>query len=99
MTTFLVTAASGHLGRLAVDALLARGVAPETVRAGARDTAKLADLDDLGVIPVRADYDDPASLAQAMATDGGEELRFLFISGSEVGRRQPQHQAVVDAAS
>lgn len=47
---------------------------------------------------MRADFDDPACLTQAMATDG-EELRVLFISGSEVGKRQPQHQAVIDAAA
>ena len=41
----------------------------------------------------RADYDDPSSLRAAFA--GADRL--LFVSGSEVGRRVPQHQAVIDA--
>ena len=44
--TILVTAASGHLGRLTVHALLERGVDPSTVVATARDTSAIADLAD-----------------------------------------------------
>jgi NAD(P)H dehydrogenase (quinone) len=41
----------------------------------------------------RADYDDPASLADAFAG----ATRVLFVSGNAVGARIAQHRAVVDA--
>ena len=93
--TILVTGASGHLGRLVVASLLARGVAPAEIRAGARDTAKIADLAEQGVQTVRLDYTDAASLASAV--DGVE--RVLLVSGSEVGQRVAQHAAVISAAA
>ncbi len=67
MTTYLVTGASGHLGRLAVLALLERGIAPSDVVATARDTDALSDLAARGVVTRRADYTDPASLEEAFA--------------------------------
>ncbi len=93
--TLLVTAASGHLGRLTVEALLARGVPASEIRAGARDTAKVADLAAKGVQTVHLDYDDPASLADVVA---GVE-RMLLVSGSEFGNRVAQHTNVIDAAA
>lgn len=93
--TILVTAASGQLGRLVLDALLDRGVDPATVRAGARTPAALAPYAERGVEVVHLDYDDPASAAAAVS--GAE--RVLLISGSEVGRRVAQHRTVVDAAA
>ena len=92
--TILVTAASGHLGRLVVDALLRRGVDPSDVVATARRPEALADLADRGVEVRRADYDDPSSLDAAFA---GVD-RLLFVSGSEVGARISQHRNVVHAA-
>jgi NAD(P)H dehydrogenase (quinone) len=88
-----VTAATGHLGRLVVDQLLRRIPAAQVV-AAVRDPGKARDLAARGVEVRRADYGDPASLDAALA--GVEKL--VFISGSEVGRRVAQHQAVVDAA-
>jgi NAD(P)H dehydrogenase (quinone) len=93
--SLLVTGASGHLGRLVIDALLERGVAASGIRAGARDPAKIADLAERGVQTVHLDYDEPATVADAIA---GVD-RVLLISGSEVGRRVAQHQAVIDAAA
>ncbi|WP_193608823.1 NAD(P)H-binding protein [Nocardioides lijunqiniae] len=93
MTT-LVTAASGHLGRLVLDSLLERGVAPDSIRAGARTPASLAAYAERGVSVVPLDYNDPASVTAAV--DGADKV--LLISGSEVGQRVPQHAAVVDAA-
>ncbi len=92
--TILVTAASGHLGRLVVDALLRRGVAPSEIVATARKPEVVTDLAELGVEVRRAVYDEPASLDVAFA--GADRL--LFVSGSEVGARIPQHRNVVDAA-
>lgn len=93
--TILVTAATGRLGRLVVDALLARGVEPGRVLATARRPEALADLVDRGVRTAHLDYDDPGSIAAVM--DGVE--RVLLISGTEVGARVPQHRAVIDAAA
>ncbi|MBN6050980.1 SDR family oxidoreductase [Nonomuraea sp. RK-328] len=90
---YVVTGATGALGRLAVDELLDR-VPADQVAAVARDKDKAADLAARGVEIRLADYGDPASLRAALAAGD----RVLFISGNEVGRRPAQHQAVVDAA-
>lgn len=93
--TILVTAASGHLGRLVLDSLLERGVDPAEIRAGARRTDSLAQYAERGVQVVPLDYDDAGSVKAAV--DGVE--RVLLISGSEVGQRIAQHATVVDAAA
>lgn len=92
--TILVTGATGQLGHLVVDNLIARGVEPSAIRAGARDVARAADLADRGVQVVALDYDAPETVAAAV--DGVDRL--LLISSSEVGKRAVQHQAVIDAA-
>ena len=91
MTTYAVTGATGHLGRLAVAELLARGVPVTDVVALARTPEKAADL---GVPVRRADYTDPATLPAALA--GVDAL--LLVSGNEVGQRLAQHRAVIEAA-
>lgn len=94
MTTILVTGATGQLGRLAIDSLLARGVRPADLLALVRDAARATDLADCGVEIRVGDFEDPSSLGRAL--EGVD--RVLFISGSEVGRRAQQHQNVIDAA-
>jgi NAD(P)H dehydrogenase (quinone) len=91
LMTILVTGATGNLGRLIIASLLERGADPQSIVAGARDTAKAADL---GVRVVRLDYTDPASVTAAV--EGVDTV--VLVSGSEVGQRVPQHQAVIDAA-
>lgn len=93
--TILITAANGHLGRLVLDSLLARGTAPGEIRAGARRPETLAAYAERGVDVVHLDYDDADSVATAVK--GADSV--LLISGSEVGRRVAQHGAVVDAAA
>lgn len=93
--TILVTAASGHLGRLIVESLLARGVAASDVVAGSRSLDKVADLAERGVRTAVVDYDAPETLDAAFA---GID-RVVLVSGSEVGKRLAQHQAVIDAAA
>lgn len=93
--TLAVTGATGHLGRLAVEALLRRGEPAASIVALGRRTEALADLADRGVVVRRAAYDDPASLAEALA---GVE-RLLLVSGSAVGQRARQHGDVIAAAS
>ncbi|MBB2948624.1 NAD(P)H dehydrogenase (quinone) [Actinoplanes lutulentus] len=94
MTTIAVTGATGQLGRLVVDALIARGAAPGEIVATVRDSAKAADLAALGVQVRVADYNHPETLAAAFA---GVD-RLLLVSGNEVGKRLPQHTAVIEAA-
>ncbi|MFJ3900378.1 NmrA family NAD(P)-binding protein [Streptomyces sp. NPDC090025] len=94
--SIVVTGATGQLGRLVIDALLATEPAlpAGSVVAVVRDKAKAADLAERGVELRIADYDKPETLADAFAAGD----RVLLISGSEVGRRVPQHTAVVAAA-
>jgi NAD(P)H dehydrogenase (quinone) len=93
MTT-LVTGASGQLGRLVVESLLNRGVAPDQVVATARNVDSVADLAARGVQVRQADYDDPASLDHAFA---GVD-RLLLVSASEAGKRHQQHSNAIAAA-
>lgn len=88
-----VTGATGHLGRLVVEQLLKQVPASQLV-AVVRDGAKAADLAARGVAVRVANYDQPGTLAAAFA--GVDKL--LLISGSEVGKRIPQHQAAIAAA-
>jgi len=90
----VVTGATGHLGRLVIGDLLERGVAPDSLAAVVRSEAKAADLAARGVELRVADYDRPETLKAAFRPGD----RVLFVSGSEPGRRIPQHTAVVDAA-
>jgi NAD(P)H dehydrogenase (quinone) len=92
--TIVVTGASGQLGRLVVEDLLDRGVPAAQIVAAVRTPEKAADLAARGVQVREADYDKPETLAPAFA--GADEL--LLVSGSEPGRRVPQHQAAVEAA-
>lgn len=91
--TIVVTGATGQLGRLVVESLLRRGASPADVLATGRDADRLRALADLGVRTAVVDYADPASLRDAF--DGAD--RVLFVSGSEVGQRIPQHTNVVEA--
>ncbi|WP_199444119.1 SDR family oxidoreductase [Umezawaea beigongshangensis] len=94
MSTCAVTGASGHLGRLVVEELLARGVAAADVVAIVRTPDKVADLAERGVRVRTADYSSPETLSAAVR--GADVL--LLVSGNEVGQRVPQHTAVVEAA-
>ncbi|MHA7210040.1 SDR family oxidoreductase [Arthrobacter sp. MDT1-65] len=92
--TIAITGATGHLGRLVVEQLLARGVDPSTIVASGRNEEVLARLAEQGVRTALMDYADASSLDAAFA--GVEKI--LLISGNEPGRRTVQHKAVIDAA-
>ncbi|WP_102194394.1 SDR family oxidoreductase [Microbacterium aurantiacum] len=92
--TILITGATGQLGRLVIDSLLERGAEPQSIAAGARDTAKASDLAARGIRVVELDYDVPATVQAAV--EGADSV--LLISSSAVGQRVAQHQAVIDAA-
>ena len=63
---YAVTRASGHLGRLAVQELLARGVPPSDIVAIVRTRGKVADLAERGVDVCRGDLEVPATIDAAM---------------------------------
>lgn len=88
---YAIAGASGQLGQLVLAGLVEK-VGADKVVALVRTPAKLADAAAAGVSVRPFDYDavDPAALA-------GVE-RLLLISANEVGKRGPQHQAVIDAA-
>jgi NAD(P)H dehydrogenase (quinone) len=92
--TIVVTGATGHLGRLTVEALLRRGLPADQIVATGRQVNKLDDLAARGVTVRRADYNDAASLAEAFA--GAEKV--LLVSSSEVGQRAAQHANAINAA-
>ncbi|MFI8436583.1 SDR family oxidoreductase [Streptomyces sp. NPDC079020] len=91
--SIVVTGATGELGRLVVEQLLT-SVPADRIAAVVRDKEKATSLAARGVELRIADYDRPETLAGAF--HAGD--RVLLISGSEVGRRVPQHTAVIDAA-
>ena len=85
----LVTGATGKLGALIVKHLLQKLPAASVV-AGGRNAAKAP----AGVEFRHVDYNAPASIEAALQG----VTRVVLVSGSEVGKRVPQHQAVIDAA-
>jgi NAD(P)H dehydrogenase (quinone) len=89
-----VTGASGHLGRLAVEAMLERGVPASDIVVVVRTTGKAADLAARGVQVRHGDYAEPGTLTDALAGAG----TLVLVSSSEVGQRVPQHRNVIDAA-
>ncbi|EFM19949.1 NADPH quinone oxidoreductase 2 [Pantoea agglomerans 299R] len=88
-----ITGATGQLGRFVIEALLKKVPAEEIV-AAVRTPAKAADLAAQGITVRQADYSQPEMLRAAFA--GVDKL--LLISGSEVGQREAQHKAVIEAA-
>ncbi|MET7486801.1 SDR family oxidoreductase [Streptomyces sp. NPDC005538] len=92
--SIVVTGATGQLGRLAVEALLRRGVPASQIVATGRDTSRIKDLADRGVVVRRADFADSNSLTAAFA--GVDKL--LLISTTTVGERLGNHRRAIDAA-
>ncbi len=86
----LVTGASGQLGSLIVQHLRRRAPGA-TIIAGGRRTPAVPE----GVEVRTVDYDRPDTLDAAL--DG--VTRVVLVSGSEVGKRVPQHRNVIEAAA
>lgn len=91
----LITGATGNFGQAAIDTLLEKGTDPAQIAALARDTQKAEPLRSKGVDVRIGDYDEYSSLVAAF--QGVEKL--LFISGSDIAARMPQHENVVKAAT
>ena len=92
--SIVVTAASSHLGRHTVEALLARGVPASGIVATSRDVSRIKDLADCGVMVRRADFAEPDSLPAAF--EGVEKL--LLISTTDVDERVANHRRAINAA-
>jgi NAD(P)H dehydrogenase (quinone) len=92
--SIVITGASGHLGRLIVDQLLAAGTPPEQIVVTGRDTGKLADLARNGVTVRRADFADPGTLDDAFA--GADAM--VLVSTTTVDERFDNARNAIDAA-
>ena len=92
--SLVITGATGQLGRLVVESLLARGTAPADIVATGRNTDKLADLAAQGVSVAELDYTKPETVSAVVKP--GDTL--LLVSSSEVGQRVGQHINVITAA-
>ena len=89
-----VTGATGKLGTLVMEQLLAK-VPAQQIIAAVRNLDKAAHWAKKGVQVRLADYRKPETLVQALA--GAKKV--LLISSNELGQRFAQHKAVVDAAA
>lgn len=92
--SYVVTGATGHLGRLVVESLLNRGVPAERIIATGRRTEKINDLATAGVQVRPVDLNDPSSARAGF--DGASRL--LLVSGPELGIRVEQHKNAIKAA-
>ena len=88
-----ITGATGQLGNLVIEQLL-QLTAAQNIVALVRKIDKAEHLKVQGIEPREFDYDHPETLVPALS--GIDKL--LLISANEIGRRTPQHQAVIDAA-
>lgn len=92
--SIVITGASGHLGRLIIDQLLAAGTPPEQIVATGRDTGKLAGLARNGVTVRRGDFADPGTLDDAFT--GVDAM--VLVSTTTVGERFDNARNAIDAA-
>lgn len=88
-----ITGATGQLGSIVIEKLLLQTEANNIV-ALVRNPAKATHLTAQNIEVREFDYDRPETLVPALS--GIDKL--LLISANEVGRRTPQHKAVIDAA-
>ena len=88
-----ITGATGQLGNLVIEQLL-QLTAAQNIVALVRKIDKAEHFKVQGIEPREFDYDRPETLVPALL--GIDKL--LLISANEIGRRTPQHQAVIDAA-
>ncbi|HEX2968354.1 MAG TPA: SDR family oxidoreductase [Bacteroidales bacterium] len=90
----LITGSTGHLGTTVIGNLLKNGVPAKNIAALARNREKAEGLNELGIEIRFGNYDDYDSLKKAFIN----VERLLFISGSEVDKRDKQHHNIVKAA-
>ena len=91
---YIVTGASGHLGRLVVNNLLAAGKGP--IIAITRSPDKISDLTEKGIDVRQGDFNEPSKLAAAYA--GGKRLLIISTDDLEPGKRLVSHANAIRAA-
>lgn len=91
----IVSGASGQLGGLVVEELLARGVSPQNLILVSRTPERLQRYRMLGAATRFGDFTQPESLDEAYA--GGDRMLLISIGGSG-GRRPELHKNAIDAA-
>ncbi len=92
--SIVVTGATGKLGHLVIESLIARGTAPSEIVAAGRDAGRLAALEPLGVRTARIDLEDGSGLDEAFA--GADSV--LLVSASVPGNRVALHRRAIEAA-
>lgn len=90
----LITGATGNYGTQAINFLLKKGIQPNQISALARNKEKAKALQTKGINVKIGDYDNYDSLLEAFK--GIDKL--LFTSGSDIEKRDKQHQNVLHAA-
>ncbi len=93
--TIVITGSTGKLGRLAIDALLERGVSASEIIATHRSETAPPELQALGVRLRRADFGDAESLDRAFA--GADTV--LLVSTTDVSARVANHRRAIAAAA
>lgn len=93
----IVSGASGQLGGLVIEELLARNVAPENLILVSRtpDTEHLKSYQARGASVRYGDFSDPSSLDAAYR--GGTRMLLISVTGGS-GSRPELHKAAIDAA-
>ncbi|WP_410580882.1 NAD(P)H-binding protein [Amycolatopsis sp. lyj-108] len=89
----LVFGATGAFGRHVLDALVARGLGPETITAAGRNQVRLGELDSAGFGTAGIDLSDSAGVAELVARHSD----IVLISGGDPNRLA-QHKSVIEAA-
>ncbi|MFI9593724.1 NAD(P)H-binding protein [Nonomuraea sp. NPDC052265] len=89
----LVFGATGALGRHVLDALVARGIIPETITAVGRNQLRLGELASAGFSTAAVDLSDSVGVAELVARHSD----IVLISGRDPDRFA-QHESVIAAA-
>ena len=89
----LVFGATGSLGRHVLNALVARGTAPETITAVGRNATRLTELAEAGFGTAALDLSDSGGVREVVSNHSD----IVLISGSDANRLA-QHLSVIEAA-
>ena len=91
---FIVTGASGQLGRQVIDQLIEAGAGP--IIAVTRNADKLAEFRDKGVDVRQGDFNAPETLGPAIT--GGKRILIISTDDLEPGKRLAAHSNAIAAA-